>query len=229
VELGGLIVEHEHGARGEFQQVLSVSWLPVCWGCGGPAGSLGRYVADERGRVGRDTLDGRIEVGPSCGTCGEQVVPVSEVTGMVGASCKLADDGVGVDTTRVVELRRRRGRRRLALLGAVVSCSALWLAVSVAFGGLGADLGSGPGSVAGDVVAGRPLDREQSVVLSRGAVTVVAHVDDRDRCWKVVVDSASYLASVAREDVDDLTACAGAVRRDGPGTSWDQLVAWLHN
>lgn len=56
VELSGRIIEHRHGLRGEYQEVLSVEVPDRCQRCGAPASCLGSFSR-------------RAGLGPSCQRC----------------------------------------------------------------------------------------------------------------------------------------------------------------
>ena len=69
VELSGRIIEHRHGLRGEYQEVLSVEVPDRCQRCGAPAG-WDRPVSVVRvGHVSRSPVSSRIS-GYRSGSCG---------------------------------------------------------------------------------------------------------------------------------------------------------------
>ena len=220
VELAGLIVEHEHGARGEYQRVLEISWSPVCWGCAGPAGRLARYRGRDLGESGSQEV---MHLGPSCGRCGTDAVTPVEATGQMAVRCHLSDGAHTVDVARCRARTRGRLLRRLSVLAALAGTSLAWLVFTLWAGDL--HPGSQAGQVARAVVAGQDLDPASSIMVSSGPVAVVAHVDDRGRCWKLVVDRESYTVSSVGGG-RDVSECAAAVLVDGPGGAWAALGRW---
>jgi hypothetical protein len=129
VELAGVVIEHDEGARGSHQRILEVSWAARCWGCDAEPHAFAEFRSSQLlhpdQRCYPSIVDPLVVVGPTCGRCGSNQRSVAELKGELGCS-------VSLDPTLVTAPERSRPARQ-GLRRHLIGLSAAVLALVTAF------------------------------------------------------------------------------------------------
>lgn len=224
VELAGVVVEHDEGARGSHQRILEVAWPDRCWGCSAEASKFAEFRSSQLLHPDQRhypcITDPLVSVGPTCGRCGSHQRSVAELKGELGCSVRL-DPTLQTAPGDAVPARRNL-RLHLAILSAAVLALVTAVAiislprvpsaasaaehVAAAYAAPGTDRWSDP-----------TIGETRRVGPAEAGVTIVAWQNTAGRCLRLVLvdDEPLHVAQlpIARVGLDDLTSCAERVRR----------------
>lgn len=227
VELAGVVIEHDEGARGSHQRILEVSWPARCWGCDAEPHAFAEFRSSQLlhpdQRRYPSITDPLVVVGPTCGRCGSNQRGVAELKGELGCS-------VSLDPTLTTAPERSKPARkglRLHLVGLSVTALALVTAfvilslppvpsaesaaerVAAAYTTPGIDRWSDP-----------TVGETRRVGSGEAGVTTIAWRNTAGRCLRLVLVDGELVHLLHLPDpqvgLGALTGCAERVRRLDP-------------